>query len=68
MQQKKTRGTSRDLSQKYEQLRAEYGQRHNESLVEARPGKSAIEKAADLTLEYKDNLENGVKQFVRLNR
>ena len=31
-------------------------------------GKTGVEKAAELTLEYKRKLENGVTQFARLKR
>ena len=58
------------MSETYEALRLRCG--HSQSkAAKAKPGaaapKTGVEKAAELTLKCRGNLENGLKQFVRLN-
>ena len=63
-------GASLDLSSKYEAVRlcCNHSEAQSRSKGQHETGKSGIEKAAELVLRYRHNLENGVKQFVQLNR
>jgi len=62
------RGASRSLCEEYARLRRRCDHQPKPETSGTPGGKTGVEKAAELTLEYKRKLENGVTQFARLKR
>ena len=63
-------GGSLDLTARFEGLRSRCDHRGGQEASTSSTGPAArtgVEKAAELVLEYKRNLENGLRQFVALN-